>query len=54
MIFRRRDLPSGYEFAGPAIVEEEGGTTVVPPGWNVHIDQGGAMIGTANASDVHR
>ena len=54
MIFRRRDLPSGHEFAGPAIVEEEGGTTVVPPGWTVRTDEGGAMIGTANASDVRR
>lgn len=52
MIFRRRDLPSGYEFAGPAIVEEDGGTTVVPPGWTVRTEDGGAMIATANSLDV--
>ncbi len=50
-IFHRRDLPAGFVFNGPAIVEEEGGTTIVPPGWTVRTDQGGAMIGTANASD---
>jgi N-methylhydantoinase A len=52
MIFRRRDLPSGYEFAGPAVVEEDGGTTVVPPGWTVRTDDGGTMVGTANSLDV--
>ena len=51
-IFHRRDLPAGFAFSGPAIVEEEGGTTVVPPGWSVRIDDGGAMVGTAEFSGV--
>ena len=50
-VFHRRDLPAGFVFNGPAIVEEDGGTTIVPPGWTVRTDDGGAMIGTANAPD---
>ena len=48
-IFHRRDLPIGFVFDGPAIVEEEGGTTIVPPGWTVRTDDGGAMIGMAKS-----
>jgi N-methylhydantoinase A len=50
-IFRRHDLPPGFVFAGPAIVEEEGGTTIVPPGWRIRTDEGGAMIGAAKSPD---
>jgi N-methylhydantoinase A len=52
MIYRREELPHSFEFAGPAIIEEEGGTTVVPPGWIVRIDEGGAMIGAAISQNV--
>jgi N-methylhydantoinase A len=51
-ILHRRDVPAGFVFRGPAIVEEEGGTTVVPPGWTVRTDDGGAMIGTADSPDA--
>lgn len=51
-IFHRSDLPAGFAFIGPAIVEEEGGTTIVPPGWTVRTDDSGALIGTINAQDV--
>lgn len=32
-VYERDRLPGGVAFAGPAIVEEMGATTVVPPGW---------------------
>jgi len=45
-IHDRADLPSGMTFAAPAIVEEAGGTTIVPPGWTVHVHESGALICT--------
>ena len=44
-ILDRRRLASGHVFGGPAIVEEMGGTTVVPPGWRIEVHQSGAFIG---------
>jgi N-methylhydantoinase A len=32
-VLRRDELPSRRPLAGPAIVEDDGSTTVVPPGW---------------------
>jgi len=40
---RERLLP-GHEFDGPAIVEEAGGTTVIPPGWRARTHDSGALI----------
>ncbi len=37
-IFAREKLRPGNRIAGPAIVTEYSGTTVVPPGWNARID----------------
>jgi N-methylhydantoinase A len=51
-VFHRDTLPAGFTFRGPAIVEEEGGTTVVPPGWTVRTDNGGAMIGRADSTAI--
>ncbi len=39
----RAAMPCGFEFTGPAIVEEAGGTSVVPPGWTVSVDASGAL-----------
>lgn len=44
-IYDRADLPVGWVFSGPAIVEEAGGTSIVPPGWTVRVHESGAMIG---------
>jgi N-methylhydantoinase A len=49
-IWERERLPAGAAFAGPAIVEEFGATTVIPPGWrggldphgNIRLERGGA------------
>ncbi|GGE07471.1 hydantoinase [Aureimonas endophytica] len=38
-VFRRDDLPCGFHFAGPAIVEQVDSTTVVPPGAVAEVDK---------------
>ena len=42
-IYDRALMPVGYQFEGPAIVEEAGGTSVVPPGWRVRVHHSGAL-----------
>lgn len=42
-VFDRERLPAGRRIEGPAILEEEGGTTVAPPGWTIEVDPGGAL-----------
>ncbi len=42
-IFDRSRLPTGTPCDGPAIVEEAGATTVVPPGFTVGVDRYGIM-----------
>jgi N-methylhydantoinase A len=32
-VYERGRLPAGARFAGPALVDEMGAVTVVPPGW---------------------
>jgi N-methylhydantoinase A len=38
-VFSRETLKPGDRHEGPAIIEESGSTTVVPPGWTVAIDE---------------
>jgi N-methylhydantoinase A len=45
-VFDRDALPAGFEFIGPAIVEQHDTTTVVDPGWCCRIDQAGNIIMT--------
>ena len=40
----RAAMPVGLDFAGPAIVEEDGSSTVVPPGWQVRLDPHGMLV----------
>ncbi|MDP6707816.1 MAG: hydantoinase/oxoprolinase family protein [Alphaproteobacteria bacterium] len=42
-VYDREGLTDGFAFFGPAIVEEAGGTTVVPPGWHVEVGGSGAL-----------
>jgi N-methylhydantoinase A len=42
-IYRRERLPGGAPFAGPAIVEEMGATTVIPPGWTTAVGEWGEI-----------
>jgi N-methylhydantoinase A/oxoprolinase/acetone carboxylase beta subunit len=49
-IYSRRALPVGMEILGPAIIEELGGTTVLPPGWRLAVEAAGNLIGSHWAS----
>jgi N-methylhydantoinase A len=43
-VYDRPAMPAGFSLAGPAIVEEAGGTSVVPPGWSVAVHASGALV----------
>ena len=43
-VFRRAGLPSGARLSGPAIVEEAGSTTVIPPGGRLLVDEHGNLV----------
>jgi N-methylhydantoinase A len=43
-LFRRQDLPAGFEGVGPAIVEEYGSTSVVEPGFRFQVDRLGNLV----------
>jgi N-methylhydantoinase A len=38
-VFQRDDLPCGFSFQGPAIIEQVDATTVVPPGASAEVDK---------------
>jgi N-methylhydantoinase A len=42
-VWEREQWPQDAELAGPAIVEEFGATTVVPPGWRGRLDAHGNL-----------
>ena len=42
-VYDRAAMAAGFELVGPAIIEEAGGTSVVPPGWNVKVHASGAL-----------
>jgi len=42
-VYRRDWLPEGAPFDGPAIVEEMGATTVIPPGWSASVGAWGEI-----------
>ena len=44
IVYWREDLPLNTIFEGPAIIEELGSTTVVPPNFNVSKDSTGSLI----------
>ena len=43
-VLARDRLPAGVSHAGPAIVEEEGATTVVPPQWRFRVLDSGDLL----------
>jgi N-methylhydantoinase A len=43
-VWERERLPGGAVLAGPAIVEEFGATTVIPPGWRATLDAHGNLL----------
>lgn len=49
-ILRRDRLPVGYELTGPAIIEEQSATTVLPDGWQLRVDEESNLILTRGAA----
>ena len=43
-VYRREELPAGFEAEGPAIVEEYGSTTVIERGFGLRVDRLGNLI----------
>jgi N-methylhydantoinase A len=43
-VVRRAGLGEAARIAGPAVVEEDDATTLVPPGWNAVVMPGGALL----------
>jgi N-methylhydantoinase A len=43
-VYERDGLATATTLAGPAIVEEFGATTVVPPGWTARVDEWGHLL----------
>jgi N-methylhydantoinase A len=43
-VFDRERMPTDEGVAGPAIIEEAGSSTVVPPGWSVALDRIGCLV----------
>jgi N-methylhydantoinase A len=43
-IYDRLLLPAGAEIAGPAIIDEAGSTTLVPPGFHATVDPHGTLV----------
>ena len=42
-IYNRDRMEAGFELVGPAIVEEAGGTSIVPPGWKITVLDAGSL-----------
>lgn len=43
-VYERQELGAGQELEGPAIVEEAGSTTVLPPGVGATVDEWGSLL----------
>ena len=50
-VYTRDNLPAGFAFAGPAIVEQFDTTVFVTPEFNVSVDDHGNLIGVARHGD---
>ncbi len=43
-VYDRAAMPAGFDFSGPAIVEQSDTTTLVTPGWRGRVDAAGSLI----------
>jgi N-methylhydantoinase A len=43
-IYQRELLPPDITFQGPALVEEDGSSTIVPPDWSAMFDHVGCLV----------
>lgn len=54
-VLRRSGLRQSAEVNGPAVIEEDDATTLVPPGWSAVVKPGGALlIGRAAADHLNK
>src|SRR5207248_1565844 len=44
VVVHRDELGAGVELAGPAIVEEQTATTIVPPAWRLRVEESGTLL----------
>ena len=42
-VLDRQKMKAGFSFVGPAIIEEAGGTSIVPPNWKVTVLDAGSL-----------
>lgn len=40
----RSELPIGWQFVGPVLIDQDDSTTYVPPGWFVEVDHGARLL----------
>lgn len=52
-IYQRDQLAAGFQFEGPAIVEQFDTTVFVTPGWRVSVDEFGNLISTSTGKGDH-
>ena len=52
-VFHRNDLPATATIAGPAIVIEDHGTTVIDPGWSGQVDHHGHLVLNSESPAEH-
>jgi N-methylhydantoinase A/oxoprolinase/acetone carboxylase beta subunit len=50
-VYSRDLLPAGTKAQGPAIIEEMGSVTVVPPQWSFEVGSIGELLLTRKADD---
>jgi N-methylhydantoinase A len=50
-VYKRSDIPAGARFTGPAVIDEEGATLVVPPSFEVFCDAYGSLVLTGDTSN---
>jgi N-methylhydantoinase A/oxoprolinase/acetone carboxylase beta subunit len=43
-ILAREAIPLDARIAGPAIIEEPGATTLLPPGWSARLEPSGSLV----------
>ena len=43
-VYQRKNLPSSFVIVGPALIEQESATIVLPPNWNASTDESGNLI----------
>jgi N-methylhydantoinase A len=48
-IHDRAQIAADVHLAGPAIIEQDDSTTLLPPGWSAEVTGGGALLLTRSA-----